>query len=97
MARGHGGKTTLLRECTRLAAEVRRTPMTLDASHLDASSSGFSTALHMALNLPQEQAPLDAAATMSGFVLLIDICELLAPPDSWLRNPKRTRAPDDTG
>jgi hypothetical protein len=81
---GGMGKTTLLREFARLAAEAGRTSVTLDARHLDASPSGFLTALQMAMNLPAEQSPLDAVAAMPGLVLLIDTCELLAPLDAWL-------------
>lgn len=83
---GGMGKTTLLREYAQLAAEAGCIPVTLDARHLDASPGGFLAALHTALNLPPEQAPLDAAATMSDLVLLIDTYELLAPLDSWLRD-----------
>jgi len=80
------GKTTLLREYARLAAEAGRIPVMLDARHLDASPDGFLTALQMALNLPPEQAPLEAIATMPSLVLLLDTCELLAPLDAWLRD-----------
>lgn len=83
---GGMGKTTLLREYARLATEVGRTPITLDARHLDASPGGFLTALQMTLNLPAEQAPLDVVAAMPSPVLLIDTCELLAPLDAWLRD-----------
>lgn len=83
---GGMGKTTLLREFGRLAAEAGRIPVSLDARHFDASPGGFLTALQMALHLPPEQAPLDAVAAMSGLVLLIDTCELLAPLDAWLRD-----------
>lgn len=83
---GGMGKTTLLREYARLAAEAGRTPVMLDARHLDATPDGFLTALQMALDLPPAQAPLDAVGAMPGLVLLIDTCELLAPLDAWLRD-----------
>ncbi|MFO7633655.1 MAG: ATP-binding protein [Caldilinea sp.] len=83
---GGMGKTTLLREFARLAAEAGRTPVTLDARHLDASPGGFLTALQMTLSLPPEQAPLDAVAAMPSLFLLVDTCELLAPLDAWLRD-----------
>lgn len=83
---GGMGKTTLLREFARLAAEAGRIPVMLDARHLDASPGGFLTALQMALNLAPEQPPLEVVATLPGLVLLIDTCELLAPLDAWLRD-----------
>jgi hypothetical protein len=83
---GGMGKTTLLREYARLAAEAGRTPITLDARHLDASPDGFLSALHIALNLPPEQSALEAIPTLPGCVLLIDTYELLTPLDAWLRD-----------
>lgn len=83
---GGMGKTTLLREFARLAAEAGRTPVTLDARHLDASPGGFLTALQMMLDLPPEHSPLDAVAAMPSLVLLVDTCELLAPLEAWLRD-----------
>jgi hypothetical protein len=83
---GGMGKTTLLREFARLAAEAGRIPVMLDARHLDASPGGFLTALQMALSLPPEQTPLDAVTAMPGLVLLLDTCELMAPLDAWLRD-----------
>ncbi|MFN3332056.1 MAG: hypothetical protein ACK47M_06070 [Caldilinea sp.] len=40
---GDMGKTSLLREFARLAAEAWRMPITLDARRLDASPGGFLT------------------------------------------------------
>jgi hypothetical protein len=83
---GGMGKTMLLREYARLAAEAGRTPVTLDARHLDTSPGGFLSALHIALNLPPEQSALEAIATLPGCVLFIDTYELLTPLDAWLRD-----------
>ncbi|MBX3058095.1 MAG: ATP-binding protein [Anaerolineae bacterium] len=82
---GGMGKTTLLREFARIAAEANRTPILLDGRHLDASPAGFLTALQMALSLPPGQSPLDVLAALPALVLLLDTYELLTPLDGWLR------------
>jgi hypothetical protein len=82
---GGMGKTTLLHEFGRLAAEAGRRHLLLDGRLLDASPAGFLVALQAALNLPADQDPLQALTAVPDLVLLIDTYELLMPLDSWLR------------
>jgi hypothetical protein len=91
---GGVGKTTLLREYARLAAESGRPVLLLDGRNIDPSPPGFLLALHLALGLAEN----DPSATISNWspdtVLLIDTYEILAPLDSWLRETFLPQLPD---
>lgn len=91
---GGMGKTTLLREFARLAAEAGHTPVTLDDRHLDASPAGFMAALQMALNLPPDRSALDTVVSMPQLVVFIDTYELIAPLDAWLRDAFLPQLPE---
>jgi hypothetical protein len=82
---GGVGKTTLLREFGRVAAECGRPVVRLDGRNLDPSPPGVLLALHEALGQP----PRDGARAVSGWppdgVLLIDTYETMAALDTWLR------------
>jgi len=91
---GGMGKTTLLNEFGRIAAEAGRLHFALDGRHLDPSPDGFFTALQRALNLPATQAPQDTLLAIPNFVLFIDTYELLAPLDGWLREEFLPQLPE---
>jgi energy-coupling factor transporter ATP-binding protein EcfA2 len=82
---GGMGKTTLLRQFAQIAEETDRPCVPLDGRHLDASPTGFLTALQLALRLPPETDPLEAIANLPNLILLLDTYELLSPLDGWLR------------
>ncbi|HEY8491056.1 MAG TPA: ATP-binding protein [Dehalococcoidia bacterium] len=82
---GGVGKTTLLGEYERLAAEAEVTVIRLDGRHLDPSPAGFLAALAQALDLRAGEAPLDVLAREPSAVLLLDTYEVLTPLDAWLR------------
>ena len=79
---GGVGKTTLLREYARMAAEMGRPVALLDGRNIDPSPPGFLLALHLALGLAEN----NRSATISNWpldtVLLIDTYEILAPLDT---------------
>jgi hypothetical protein len=91
---GGMGKTTLMREFAQITAEASRPYLFLDGRRLDPSPDGFSTALQVALNLPPEDSPHDALATMPNLVLFIDTYELMAPLDDWLREQFLPQMPE---
>jgi hypothetical protein len=82
---GGVGKTTLLREYARLAAESERPIVLLDGRDIDPSPIGFRLALHLALGLTEDVPSLTIPNWLPAGVLLIDTYEALAPLDSWLR------------
>lgn len=82
---GGVGKTTLLREYARLAAEAGRPVVSLDGHAVDPSPSGFLRALCQAMDLPGATDTPALAGWPPGGVLLIDTYETLAPLDAWLR------------
>lgn len=79
------GKTTLLREYARIAAEVGRPVIQLDGRHVDASPPSFLQALGHLLAHPVHDAGAAAATFPPTGVLLIDTFEAIAPLDDWLR------------
>jgi hypothetical protein len=82
---GGVGKTTLLHEYARIAAESGRPVVYLDGRNVDPSPPGFLQALQQRMGLEGA----DLAATVRDWpptgVLLIDTYETLAPLDAWLR------------
>jgi hypothetical protein len=82
---GGVGKTTLLREFARVAAECGRPVVHLDGRDVDPSPPGFLLALGDAMGRPGGDAPAAMPAWPPAGVLLIDTYETLAPLDAWLR------------
>jgi hypothetical protein len=82
---GGVGKTVLLGEFDRLAAEAGVPAVRLDGRDLDPSPPGFLAALGRALGEPPDGSPLEALARRPRGVLLVDTYETLAPLDAWLR------------
>ena len=81
---GGVGKTTLLREYARIAAESGYSVALLDRN-LDPSPSGFLLALRRALGLEAGSTDLTLANWPAHLILLIDTYETLASLDTWLR------------
>ena len=82
---GSVGKTTLLREYARLAAESGRPLVRLDGRNVAPSPPGFLLALHQALGLEEGGATSIVSNWPPDGVLLIDTYETLASLDTWLR------------
>ncbi|HEX9923526.1 MAG TPA: AAA family ATPase [Anaerolineae bacterium] len=92
---GGVGKSTLLREYARLAAEAGRPVILLDRD-VEPSPPGFGLALRRALGLEESSVDLPLAHWPSNGVLLIDTYELLAPLDGWLRETCLPQLPADS-
>jgi hypothetical protein len=82
---GGVGKTTLLREYTRLAAENGRPAVRLDGRNVDPSPPGFLLAVRQALGLEAGDSTSIASNWPPDGVLLIDTFETLTSLDTWLR------------
>jgi hypothetical protein len=82
---GGVGKTALLREYARIAAEVGRPVIQLDGRDGDASPQGFLLAAQRATGLPDDALLPEKQVWPEGAVWLIDTYETLAPLDDWLR------------
>ncbi|NTU78004.1 MAG: ATP-binding protein [Chloroflexales bacterium] len=93
---GGMGKTSLLREFAQIAEEAGRSHVPLDGRNLDPSPAGFMAALHKALSLAPDAAPLDALAATPDLVLFLDTYELVAPLDVWLRDSFLPQLPEGT-
>lgn len=78
------GKTTLLREYARIAAESGYSVALLD-HNLEPSPPGFLLALRRALGLEEGRADLTLINWPPHLILLIDSFETLTPLDAWLR------------
>ena len=82
---GGVGKTTLLDEFARVAAETGREVVHIDGRNIEPSASGFLLGLSEAIGSPV----VDLTAVMTRWpraaVLLIDTYERLATLDDWLR------------
>lgn len=81
---GGVGKTTLLREYARIAAESGYSVALLDRN-FDPSPPGFLLALRRALGLEDSSADLSLSNWPAHISLLIDTYETLTPLDTWLR------------
>lgn len=81
---GGVGKTTLLREYARIAAESDYSVALLDRN-LDPSPLGFLLALRWALGLEASSADLTPSNWPSKIILLIDTYETLTSLDTWLQ------------
>jgi hypothetical protein len=93
---GGMGKTTLLAEYARIAAEAGALAVRLDGRELDPSPPGFLHALGLALGLAEDASPLDELARQPRAVLLVDGYEALSPLDAWLRESCLPNLPDRT-
>ena len=82
---GGVGKTTLLREYARVAAECGRPVVQLDGRNVDPSPPGFLLALRQAMGLEADGGSPTLEDWPPGGVLLIDTYETLLPLDPWLR------------
>jgi hypothetical protein len=82
---GGVGKSTLLREYSRIATESGRPVIYLDGRHMDSSPPGFLLALPQALGRDEVDAHDPVAGWPINAVFLIDTYEILAPLDGWLR------------
>lgn len=82
---GGVGKTTLLSEYARLAAEQGRSVYRLDGRDVDPSPQGFFLALSQAINPQAPPLSLKTLANLPPAVLLLDTYERLTALDGWLR------------
>lgn len=82
---GGVGKTTLLQEYARIAAESGCLAVRIDGRNLDPSPAAFWSALSLALDLPAGASTVEVLAQAPRSVVLIDTYETLAPLDTWLR------------
>jgi len=82
---GGVGKTTLLREYARVAAESGRPVLHLDGRNVDSSPTGFLLALRQSMGLEEGELSSTLSDWPSTSVLLIDTYETLGPVDAWLR------------
>jgi Cdc6-like AAA superfamily ATPase len=82
---GGVGKTTLLREYLRVAAESGRSAVYLDGRNLDPSPPAFLLALRQFMGLEGAGVSPSELDWLPPGVLLIDTYEVLASLDAWLR------------
>ncbi len=83
---GGVGKSTLLREYARIAAEAARPVIRLDGRNLEPSPPGFLLALRQALGFKENDSTLDGLNWPAEGMLLIDTYESLVSLDAWLRD-----------
>lgn len=84
---GGVGKTSLLREFSFIAAQMKAQTIYLDSRNVEPSPDFFSFALSSAIGLsPTDSVAHFFAANPGRYIILIDTSELLAPLDSWLRD-----------
>jgi hypothetical protein len=90
---GGTGKTTLLRELARIAAECDRPVVTLDGRYIEPSPAAFRAALATASGRPVDDS-VDPCLPARG-VLLIDTWERIEGLDGWLREAFLPTLPAD--
>jgi len=93
---GGVGKTALLGEYARVAAEHDLPVVALDGRGIDPSPAGFLSALGSALGLAPDMPPLEGLARRPPGVLLVDTYEALTPLDGWLRETFLPELPGET-
>jgi hypothetical protein len=92
---GGVGKSALVREYARIAAECVRPVVFLDARNVDPSQAGLLSALNQTIG--ETAADSDPARSWPpGAVLIIDTYEAFAPLDGWLRETFLPQLPDAT-
>jgi len=91
---GGVGKTSLLREYARIAAQAGRTVVSVDGRNVDPSPPGFLSAVRNAIQIDETTAIVDAWPPDS--LLFIDTYEALAPLDTWLREVFLPQLPAET-
>jgi hypothetical protein len=79
------GKTALVHEYARAAAEAGVRTAYIDGRSSDASPTGVLLALSASLGVGGASDPLEALASLPRSVLLVDSYEALAPVDRWLQ------------
>jgi hypothetical protein len=82
---GGVGKSALLREYQRIAAQVGMNSVLLDGRLLDPSPGGFLLALGDALGPGATGSPAARLSELDRTTLLLDSYEVLGPIDAWLR------------
>lgn len=97
---GGVGKTTLLREFERIAAQIGRSTIYIDGRHLDPSPTNFILALKTVIGRPTTDRPSPMADPhlyiTANSVLLIDTYETIAVLDTWLRETLLPQLPAQT-
>lgn len=79
------GKTTLLWQFQRIAAQHDANVVRIDARNLEASPPGFMIALAQELGVDISDRVVDTLARFDRVVLMVDTGELLQDLDAWLR------------
>ncbi len=92
---GGVGKTSLLREYGRIAAEAGRPVISVDGRNVDPSPPGFLRAVRQAIQI-DDDAQAITESWASNSVLLIDTYEVLASLDEWLRETFLPQLPAET-
>ncbi len=83
---GGVGKTSLLREYTRLCRQKDIAAVYLDARDVEPSPDAFRETVNSALDIPKGSSPHNHLEGQDGrFALLVDTYETLLPLDTWLR------------
>ena len=87
------GKTTLLREYSRLATEAARDIVHIDGRNVEPSPAGLLAALGQALGFAGADVATVVGRWPAAGILLIDTYETLASLDGWLRETLLPRLP----
>ena len=94
---GGVGKTTLLHDFAASCKARQVFVASIDARHITPEPESFLEALAYALVLPVEKSPIEFLNRQTDrFVILVDVAELLAPLDDWLRESFLPQLPDTT-
>lgn len=100
---GGVGKSTLLREFARLAAEHGVRPLLLDGSALEPTAEALQSALASVLAQQEGGEPDEARSVFERlrhggrrYVLMLDTCENLLAIDPWIREEFLPQLPDST-
>ncbi|HYI14148.1 MAG TPA: hypothetical protein VEX37_02080 [Thermomicrobiales bacterium] len=89
------GKSSLLREYGRVAADVGRSVVSIDGRNVDPSPPGFLRAVRHAIQ-HDDDTPAITESWPANSVLLIDTYEVLASLDEWLRETFLPQLPAET-
>lgn len=83
---GGVGKTSLLHEFEHMCDEEDILCVRLDARNIESSPARFASALHTALNLPDDEPPLNALeSSAERCVICLDTYEKFGGLDTWLQ------------